>query len=524
MRKFAAMLGLTFIIISTLALAMAPNVLAMAIIALMLIVVLAGFIFNMIPISQFSTGFRRGMKTIDEIQSTQSVSPWFAAQQVDTFFRQKTLDQMYAAYVVKSKQQSKEGLTPSDIEDVINEESLEIRTWHKAAMQIPGTLTALGLLGTFIGLITGISSIGFSSVDAALSSIQILLGGIQTAFYTSVIGVILSMLYNMSGKLMSNIMLRNMSLFMEQFHLFVLPSLEEQNRAQMNLNVKQVLERLDRIPKGNYSTARRNFDNTHLTGADIDEMKMMPEIYEGLKNGEFFFYLQPRCDLNTRKIIGGEALLRWNHGNLGLMSPAVFLPIVERNGFIAQIDTYIWEGVVKLLRQWIDAGIRPMPISVNISRTDILAIDVADFFINMIKKYRIPPRYLELEIAENVYEQGGANLIMPIEERLRERGFRIVVDGFVGEFTALQEIKKCSPDAVKMDLRHINGKEIKEIKNMFGMAQKLNCSIIAEGIENAEQLTALRHCGCSEGQGFYFYRPMPVEEFVMKTEKEQSSI
>ena len=516
MIRFIVVLGLAFAVIGALSITMAPGTLAMAIVALMLILMLLGFAFNMVPIALFSAAFRRGIVTIEEIHTTQSGSPWLAAQQVEAFFHQKAMDELYAAYVFKSKQQSKEGLTPSDIEDVINEASLGLRVWRSAAMQIPGTLTALGLLGTFVGLITGISSIGFSSVEAALTSIQTLLGGIQTAFYTSIVGVILSILFNVTGKLLWNVMLRNMGLFMEQFHLFILPSLDEQNRAQLNLNMKQVLERLDRIPKdAGYSSAR---GNTSAPANSMDEMRLMPEISEALKNGEFFFYLQPRCDLNSRKVIGGEALLRWKHGDMGLVSPALFLPVVEKNGFIAQIDTYIWESVIKLLREWIDAGIRPMPISVNISKTDILAIDIAEFFINTVRKYRVPPRYLELEIAENVYVQ-GTNIIIPVEEKLRQGGFRIVVDGFVGDFSAITEIRKCEPDAVKMDLRHISGKDVKDIRMAFSSAQKLNCTILAEGIETAEQLTALRHCGCSEGQGFYFYQPMPVEDFVAIMEK-----
>ena len=517
MIRFIAVLGLGFAVVGALSITMAPDTLAMAIAALMLVLVALGFAFSMIPAALFSEAFRRGMKTIEEIHDTQTASPWLAAQQNEAFFQQKAMDELYAAYVIKSKQQSKEGLTPSDIEEVINEDSLSLRAWRSAAMQIPGTLTALGLLGTFVGLITGISSIGFSSVEAALTSIETLLGGIQTAFYTSIIGVVLSILYNVTARLIWNVMLRNMGLFMEQFHLFILPSLDEQNRAQLNMNMKQVLERLDRIPKDTgYSSARGNIS---APTSMMDELKLMPEISEALKNGEFFFYLQPRCDLNSRKVIGGEALIRWKHGDLGLVSPSLFLPLVEKNGFIAQIDTYIWESAIKLLRQWIDAGIRPMPISVNISKTDILAIDVADFFISMVKKYRVPPRYLELEIAENVYTQ-GINIVLPIEEQLRQGGFRIIVDGFVGDLSAINEIRKCAPDAVKMDLRHIGQKDIKDIRMTFSAAQKLNCAILAEGIETAEQLTALRHCGCSEGQGFHFYRPMPVEEFVVLMEKE----
>ena len=130
---------------------------------------------------------------------------------------------------------------------------------------------------------------------------------------------------------------------------------------------------------------------------------LMPQILNGLQNNEFTFYLQPRYDLNTEKIIGAEALVRWIHPKLGMVAPSVFIPILEKNGYITKLDQYIWNQICAKIRGWIDGGIRPVPISVNISKTDILALDISEVFSDLIQKYRIPPRCIEFDIAQNAY-------------------------------------------------------------------------------------------------------------------------
>ena len=123
-----------------------------------------------------------------------------------------------------------------------------------------------------------------------------------------------------------------------------------------------------------------------MQSAGLNERVLMPQILDGLRKNEFTFFLQPRYDLNTRRVVGAEALVRWNHPVLGVISPAVFIPVLENNGYITKLDQYIWEEVCKTIRVWIDAGVRPVPIAVNVTKTDILAIDVAEFFSEMLKK------------------------------------------------------------------------------------------------------------------------------------------
>ena len=165
------------------------------------------------------------------------------------------------------------------------------------------------------------------------------------------------------------------------------------------------------------------------------------------------------------------------------------------------------------IRRWIDAGLRPVPLSINVTKTDILAMDIADTFDDLLKKYRLPPRSLEIEIAQNAYLQ-SSNTTLDTEERLRQDGFKGVVDGFDGDYIKLSTVYTLHADALKLDLRRFNGNTSQSALNaVFDQARKLQMNISVEGIENMEQLALLRKCGCTEGQGFFMSKPVTIEEF-----------
>lgn len=491
-------------------LSLAPDTLSMLILIVMFFVVVLGFFLGLMPSLLYGNGFRNARNNIGQVLDVQSTETWIAVFKMDILFRQKDLDNMFREYKNHVERQKEEGEIVSDVEDYINEDVLSLRTWQGFILQIPGILTGLGILGTFIGLISGISSIGFSSVEAALESISLLLAGIQTAFYTSISGVILSILFNILNRLSWNSMLREYGLFVDNFHKTVIPTVEEQSRKKQSRDIKNILSRLDRIPKnpGFSLTAFGNGNNAKAA----NEQVLMPQIVEGLKKGEFTFYLQPQVELSTRKILAAEALVRWNHETLGLLTPSFFVPILENNGFITKMDAYVWELVCKNIRKWIDAGIRPVPVSVNISKTDLLAMDVAGFFESMLDKYHIPPRALELEIAKNAYVQ-SPKTTNDVAGVLRRLGFKVVMDGFDGDYISVSMMKGMEADALKLDLRFISEYENTDIEAIFDQARKLNIEIFPEGIENTEQITNLKKAGCVMGQGYYFYKPMSIEVF-----------
>ena len=181
------------------------------------------------------------------------------------------------------------------------------------------------------------------------------------------------MAFNIIYKIIWNVMIRDLGMFVASFQRNVSPSADEQGRYLQKKDRQQIQEKLSSLPQyGKYSLSNAE---AGLAGGSGSESVLMPQILNGLQNHEFTFYLQPRYDLNTQKIIGAEALVRWIHPKLGMVAPSVFIPVLEKNGYITKLDQYIWNQICAKMRQWIDAGIRPVPISVNISKTDIMALD-----------------------------------------------------------------------------------------------------------------------------------------------------
>ena len=283
------------LLISSIALAAySPDLLSALIVGLICIIALAGCIHGLLPTISITSGLLNGQKSIRKASETEGSSAWVAALQIERFFQQKTLDGLFEEYREKVQHQRETGQIVSDLDEVLNEDVLALHTWKGVIAQLPGTLTGLGILGTFVGLLLGLRGISFVTVEAALGSVQSILAGINTAFYTSIAGVILSILFNITNNVLRTIMNRETGLFLEEFHKSVIPT--------------------------------------------TDERVLMPQILDGLRKNEFTFFLQPRYDLNTRRVVGAEALVRWNHPVLGVISPAVFIPVLENNGYITKLD------------------------------------------------------------------------------------------------------------------------------------------------------------------------------------------
>lgn len=304
---------------------------------------------------------------------------------------------------------------------------------------------------------------------------------------------------------------REMGIFLEVFHRVILPTTQEQERYRSRRETRQIMDLLDRLPKkDDYLASGMGATADSAIG---NERLLMPQILNGLKKNEFIFLLQPQYELNTRKIIGAEALVRWNHPALGEISPAVFIPVLENNGYITKLDQKIWEDVCAMIRRWIDEGVKPLAISINVTKTDLLAMDVVEIFDELLKKYRIPPKYLNIDIAENAYKE-VYGIVSEVEKSLQQKGFRIVLDGFDGDYMGLHSVGEIGADVLKLDLRSLNKeKKSGSVQDVFDRAKTLRLTLTAEGIESMEQLSLLRKCGCTEGQGYVFSRPLSIEEF-----------
>ena len=198
MKKLILFLTCFFAVICLIFIAISPDLLSLVVTIVMGLAVLFGILFGIVPSLNCAAGFKYGQSSIDRAKEVNADNIWTAVLNNKPFFNQKVLDEMFDSYTDSVKDQKEKGIITSDIEDIINENAIAVRSWRGVVLQIAGILTSLGLLGTFLGLITGVSGVAFSSVEVTMSSIENLLRGITTAFYTSIIGVILSILFNIS--------------------------------------------------------------------------------------------------------------------------------------------------------------------------------------------------------------------------------------------------------------------------------------------------------------------------------------
>ena len=239
-----------------------------------------------------------------------------------------------------------------------------------------------------------------------------------------------------------------------------------------------------------------------------------------LLNNEFVMYLQPKYSISANRIIGAEALTRWISPEKGMISPADFIPLFEKNGFIVKLDRFIWEEACKKIRSWIDKGITPVPISVNISREYLHSFDVVEYISELVKKYNIPKHYLELEITESAESTGVEGIV----GRLKDAGFTMLMDDFGSGYSSLNMLKTTRFDVLKIDRDFLSefmesdrGRKI--IAHTISMSHDIGLDIIAEGVETTEQAHFLSVCGCDAAQGFLYSRPLSQKDFDEQFEK-----
>lgn len=285
--------------------------------------------------------------------------------------------------------------------------------------------------------------------------------------------------------------------------------------------------------------ARQSIKGNALQHVAFYEEKMKDMVYtrkyledhmEGaLENREFVMYLQPKYNMADNKIVGAEALVRWVKADGRVIPPSEFVPVFEKNGFVTKMDAFIWEEACRLIRNWMDQGKEVLPISVNMSRKHFQSEDYLVTLRRLIDTYRIPKEYLEIEITETIDENETHDNIM----RLKEDGFTLLMDDFGSGYSSLNVLKDTHFDIIKIDrafLQDFLGSERgqKIVENVIRMTSAIGLPMVAEGVETKEQAESLLQYGCNVAQGFYYARPMTVEDFQKRkaaqeeqTEKEQ---
>lgn len=253
------------------------------------------------------------------------------------------------------------------------------------------------------------------------------------------------------------------------------------------------------------------------------EQKITSMMNQALEMHQFQVYYQPKFDTEVESVVGAEALVRWIHPEYGFLAPSEFLPVFEKNGFITEVDKYVWEEVCIFLKKQKENGKKNIPISVNVSRKDIYNEDLSVYFPKLIEKYELEPRWLHLEVTESAYSENPQQLIQVVTQ-LREKGFVIEMDDFGSGYSSLNALSELPIDVLKLDMKfiqneflHKNSKNI--ISSIINLAKWMNLLIVAEGVENREQLEHLKELKCNIIQGYYFAKPMRVEELEKMLEE-----
>ena len=268
----------------------------------------------------------------------------------------------------------------------------------------------------------------------------------------------------------------------------------------------------------------KNLEQTYI------EADVTSKMQSALSKREFKVWFQPQYSAATNKLIGAEALCRWVEPDGNIISPVLFIPVAEKNGFIRYLDEEIWTSVFATVRSWLDAGIDPVPISINISRVSLESDKIYYIVKRLKEKYNIDEKYIHFEITETASLSAESMLNARIQ-KLRELGFCIAMDDFGSGYSSLNSLKDMPIDILKLDMGFMRGDDNHNrggtiINYVVRMAQGLEYITVAEGVETQEQADFLRSIGVNVFQGFLFAKPMPEEEFleILKSTDRKASV
>ena len=247
------------------------------------------------------------------------------------------------------------------------------------------------------------------------------------------------------------------------------------------------------------------------------EAEVTQKMKSAMKNGEFVLYYQPKYDHTTGKMVGAEVLSRWIRPDGSVVSPGVFIPVFEKNGYITELDRYVWKSSFEAVAAWLKAGRSVVPISINISRISLLDESTVDYIDKLGTYYPEAKQYIQFEITESAYV-GNSDDIFALVARIQDMGYRINMDDFGSGYSSLNLLKDAPIDIVKLDMGFLRGEGNMDrgktiISSVVNMTKELGFEIIAEGVETKDQADMLTAMGCSVIQGFYYARPMPEADY-----------
>ena len=307
-----------------------------------------------------------------------------------------------------------------------------------------------------------------------------------------------------------------------------------QNRIRLrmgvykNVNKELEIERRFDYAKNAANKVKNQFQksvgvyDTDMHTEELYRERLLEDFRPSLENHRFKVYFQPKFDIRPDKPVlsSAEALVRWDHPELGLISPGVFIPLLEENGLIVELDRFVWRETASRIREWKDRFGYAVPVSVNVSRIDMLMPDLTGIFKDILKEYDLNADDLMLEITESAYTEDSDQVISTARKlRGMGMGFRIEMDDFGTGYSSLGMLSNLPIDALKLDMSFVRSafgetRDVRMIELIIDIADYLGVPVIAEGVETEEQYLVLKAMGCDYVQGYYFSRPVPPEEFT----------
>lgn len=260
----------------------------------------------------------------------------------------------------------------------------------------------------------------------------------------------------------------------------------------------------------------------------LKEREIESIMYQALEDEEFLVYLQPRVIIGTGEIVAAEALVRWQRPNGEMIYPDTFIPLFETNGFIREMDFYIYEQVCRMIRERLEKNLPVVPVSVNVSRAHLETGNFIASINELMDKYEIPRRYIELELTESLLVEDPARMIETANQ-LKENQYMLSIDDFGSGYSSLNILKQLKFDILKIDKEflRIEGAKPEDkiiLESVIHMAKKLKMQVLVEGVELEEQQHMLTKMGCDFAQGYYFSRPIPVSDFLAMLERQREEM
>jgi len=272
------------------------------------------------------------------------------------------------------------------------------------------------------------------------------------------------------------------------------------------------------MAKNNYKEHLIVFDQA-MQERENYEQRLLGDLHRALNSYEFEVHYQPQFDIqcDPPKLVSAEALVRWNHPELGMIPPNDFIPLFERSGKVGEVDRYVWAEAARQVARWRDVYGVTIPVSVNLSRVDVFDPALESALDRLLAYNDLGQGSIKLEVTESAYT-GNADQVIRVVEGLRQKGYVVEMDDFGSGYSSLNMLSAMPVDVLKMDRAFIqrigeNEKDAHLVGLILGIARSLKIPVVAEGVETEEQLQLLKKLGCPLVQGFYFSKPLPPAEF-----------